>query len=297
MYSASGRLYFVVDQLMMNLGDESYVINAITSINQQLVSDSLFPVSVSTAIDFDTNEFVVRDQTVTQLLVNEISGKWFMEAINDKLFRYNTIQIDEDTDYEDILNGDITSEFVLVKQTENEKYYHLGETIIDGLNTIDYYLVYDEVNDDMKFIKVTNGDFDEAVEMSVILYRDNELDSDHETAYNFVLVEKDDKDAHMYVVTDTLTYDLLETSYSLNIKLKNIELVGVDYRVVKVNNIYYLLTGDEQTVTLGDDVYTRVYDGNSFESNYIKIDNTNSYSYTTTIKKGQPVFKELNEKD
>ena len=95
------------------------------------------------------------------------------------------------------------------------------------------------------------------------------------------------------VVTDVVAGRTLEMPRPLRIPLRGFALEGADWPVYSIDRHWFVMgDGTDGIVSLFDGFYTAVFDGNTFESQYTRIEGITEGEFIVTITKGQPVWEE-----
>ena len=97
----------------------------------------------------------------------------------------------------------------------------------------------------------------------------------------------------MKVVTDVLMSRELEMPRSLEIVLRGFDLAGADFPVYSLTDHFFALCdGTDGEVSMFDGFYTNTFDGDTFDSDYIRIEGIVDGDLNVTIKEGQPIWLE-----
>ena len=100
------------------------------------------------------------------------------------------------------------------------------------------------------------------------------------------------------VVTDVVDGRDIETPKALRIVLRGFDIDGVDLPVYSLTDHFFAMCdGTDGTVSAFDGAYVNTFDGNTFDSEYIRIEGIVDGDLNVTIKEGQPIWSEWTGED
>ena len=97
----------------------------------------------------------------------------------------------------------------------------------------------------------------------------------------------------VHVITDVLENRNMDLPRTLRVTLRSYQLEGCEMPVYSLTDHYFILcNGNEGAASLFDGFYRNTFDGNTFESDYLRIDGIKDGTLNITIKEGQPIWPE-----
>ena len=95
------------------------------------------------------------------------------------------------------------------------------------------------------------------------------------------------------VISDVLMGRDLETPLPLRIVLRGFELEGADLPVYSLTDHFFAMCdGTDGEVSMFDGFYTNTFDGDTFDSDYIRIEGIMDGDLNVTVKEGQGIWPE-----
>ena len=137
------------------------------------------------------------------------------------------------------------------------------------------------------------------VDVSLYLYRDSKSDRMEIEKYNVMFFDTPEGEmSQVKIVTDVLMERKLEMPRPLKIALRAFEIDGADFPVYSLSDHFFALCdGTNGNVSLFDGSYANTFDGDVFDSDYIRIEGIVDGKLNVTIKKSQPVWPEWTGSD
>ena len=90
----------------------------------------------------------------------------------------------------------------------------------------------------------------------------------------------------------------LEMPKSMNIVLRAYDIEGSDFPVYSLTDHFFALCdGTDGGVSMFDGFYTNTFDGDTFDSDYIRIEGIVDGDLNVTVKQGQNIWPEWIDKD
>ena len=97
----------------------------------------------------------------------------------------------------------------------------------------------------------------------------------------------------MKVITNVLMGRKLETPLPMHLVLRAFEILGADLPVYSISGHYFAMCdGTDGQVSMFDNFYTNTFDGDAFDSDYIRIEGIMDGDLNVTVKEGQPIWPE-----
>ena len=136
------------------------------------------------------------------------------------------------------------------------------------------------------------GDAD--VDVSLYIFRDSKSDRRGEEKYNIIFYDTPAGEKSLVkVITDVLEERELEMPRPIRIVLRGFDIGGADLPVYSLTDHFFAMCdGTDGEVRMFDGFYNATFDGDTFESDYTKIEGILNNDLTITIKKGQPIWPE-----
>ena len=95
------------------------------------------------------------------------------------------------------------------------------------------------------------------------------------------------------VVTDVVTGRNIDTPLAMRIVLRGCYIKGADLPVYSISDHYFAMCdGTDGKVSLFNGLYQNTFDGDTFESDYIRIEGMVDGDLNVTIKRGQRIWFE-----
>ena len=199
----------------------------------------------------------------------------------------------------DLPEGEIVEDLIPDGEADGWKKYWIGdtpETAKDPDQTLVYLLVNEETDEVDAFRTSVNGieSGEEPVDVSLYLYRDSKADRRGEEKYNAMFFDTPAGERSLVkVVTNVLMHREMEMPKALNIVLRGQYLDGADLLAYAISGHYFAMNdGSDGTVSMFDDFYHATFDGDVFESDYIRIEGILDGELKVLIKQGQPIWPE-----
>ena len=281
----------------------SALIDIITALTAYAVNHPVIPIGSAGSLDFSTGTFTIPSEADFELYLHEVSGKWLLDKLGSGFIRM--LAGDQDEINEAVLNGEELPEGVIVEgltedgERDGWKLYWLGDTpatAADAEKTLIFLLVNEETDEVDAFR--TSASMIEAgedpVDVSLYLYRDSNSDRMEVEKYNCMFFDTPEGEKSLVkVVTDVLMGRELEMPRSLKIVLRGFDIAGTDWPVYSLTDHFFALCdGTDGKVSMFDGFYTNSFDGDTFDSDYIRIEGIVDGDLNVTIKEGQPIWPE-----
>ena len=298
------RLDYVTDILYGDvLGDgRAHHIEVITALNDRAFANPVLPIGSTGSLDFTTGTLYLPSFADMELYLHEISAKWLLENMENGIFR--TLMADPDAlnacaDGGKLPNGQIVEGFIPGEVRDGWQFYWIGatpETAADPDQPLICLLVNpetDEVDAFRTSLNLMETDTP-AVDVSLSMYRDAKSDRQEIEKYNmFFFDTRSSEPSLVKVVTTVLENRSLEMPRPMRIILRAFRLAGADMPVYSISDDLFVMNdGTDGEVSLFDGFYTATFDGDTFDSDYTRVEGIEKGELNVTIKQDQPVWPE-----
>ena len=286
----------------------SYLIDIFTALNANAFRNPVIPIGSTGSLDFSTGIFTLPELADFELYLHEVSGAWLLEQLDAGFFRRldadqalaNAYALDNGATLEQtlpagrIIEG-LTEEGVI----DGWRRFWLGdtpETAQDNDQTL-IYLLWNKETDEVDAFRTSKamieaGDAD--IDVSLYIFRDSKSDRRGEEKYNILFYDTPEGEKSLVkVVTDVLEERELEMPRPIRIVLRGFDIGGADLPVYSLTDHFFAMCdGTDGEARMFDGFYNATFDGDTFESDYTKIEGILNNDLTITIKKGQPIWPE-----
>ena len=287
---------------------ETHAIDIITALTAYAADNPVIPVGSSGSLDFSTGEFIVPPEADYELYLHEVSGKWLIEKLEEGYIRI--MKGDQDEINIAVLNGtelpsgEIMEGLVDGGMKDGWRLYWLGdspETARDAGQTL-FGLLLNPDTDEIDAFRtsvnaIENGEA--PVDVSLYLYRDSGADRREEEKYNCMFFDTSAGEKSLVkVITEVLMDRQLVMPLSMRIVLRGYDMAGADWPVYSLTDHFFALCdGTDGQVSMFDEFYQNTFDGDTFESDYIRIEGVMDGDMNVTIKEDQPIWPEWTGED
>ena len=136
-------------------------------------------------------------------------------------------------------------------------------------------------------------------DVSLYLFRDSRLDRMGEIAYNVLFFDTPSGQKSVVRGVNDITDDReMEIPKALNIVLRSFALDGADLPAYSLADHFFAMNdGTDGAVAMFDGFYKGVYDGDSYESDYIRIEGLSTGDIRVETKKDQAIWPEWTGSD
>ena len=302
--AARNRLDYVTDILYGDVfGDgRAHHIEVITALNARAFANPVLPIGSTGSLDFTDGTLYLPSFADMELYLHEISAKWLLENIESGAFR--TLMADQDAlnacaDGGKLPQGQIVEGFLPGEVRNGWQFYWIGatpETAADPDQTLICLLVNpetDEVDAFRTSLRLMETDTP-AVDVSLSLYRDAKSDRQEIEKYNmFFFDTRNSEPSLVKVLTTVLENRSLEMPRPMRVQLRAFYLEGADMPVYALcDDLFVMNNGTDGEVCLFNGFYTATFDGDTFDSEYTRVEGIESGDVSVTIKQNQPVWPE-----
>ncbi len=310
LYMRTGNwLDYVTDILQGEVLNDgySYEIEVITALNEYAYDDPEIPIGRTGRLNFRTGTLTIPSYTDFELYLHELSAAWLTEQIESGYIR--TLMCDQDeinvcaTEGSDKQpDGTIIEGMIDGGTVEGIRLYWIGdtpETAAAPDQTLILLMVNEQTDEVDAFRTSVNmlSRNEPLVDVSMYLFRDSESDRREEEKYNAFWFDSFEPDLSLVkVLTNVVSGKNLEVPRPIRIILRAYTLEGVGLPVYSLtDHLFLMCDGTKGTISLFDGSYRTAFDGDTFESNYIRIEGIAAGDLVMTILKGQDVWQEVTQ--
>lgn len=282
-----------------------YDIDIFTALNADAFRHPVIPVGSSGSLDFSTGTLTLPSMSDFELYLHEVSGRWLLDKLESGFIRrmdadqgaINAYVLDDDSNLS-LPTGPIIETLAPDGEAEGWKRYWLGdtpETAADDDQTL-VCLLHDEATDEVDAFRTTCAMIaagEDPVDVSLYLFRDSKSDRRGEEKYNALFFDTPEGEKSLVkVITYALEGRKLEVPRSLRIALRGHDL-GADWPVYSLTDHFFAMNdGTDGEVSMFDGFYQAAFDGDIFDSDYIRIEGILNNDLTVTVKQGQGIWPE-----
>ena len=180
---------------------------------------------------------------------------------------------------------------------EGIRLYWIGDTpktAKDPDQTLILLMVNEETNQVSAFRTSVNmlAKNEPLISVSMFLYRDAKSDRMEQEKYNvFWFDSAPNEPSLVKVITNVLNGRTLEMPRPLRIPLCAYTLEGTDWPVYSLtDHLFVLADGTKGSISLFDGFYQATFDGDVFESDYLRVEGIRSGDIVVFVKNGQLVW-------
>jgi len=292
--------------------DEHYNIDVFTALNPYAFQHPVIPIGSNSSLDFSTGMLTLPALADYELYLHEVSGSWlldnirsgFLRRLNAPIADANAYVLDsEGSEISTLPTGQIVEGLTPDSYIEGAwKFYWLGdtpETAADDDQTL-VCLAHNEETDEVEAFRTTKAMIakgEESVDVSLYIFRDSRSDRMGEEKYNIMVFDTPRGEKSLVkVITNVLEDRKLEMPKSLRVKLRGLDIEGAGYPAYALTDHFFIMCdGTDGSVSLFDEFYINTFDGDTFESDYLKIEGIADNNLNITIKKDQEVWPEKND--
>jgi hypothetical protein len=307
LYATAGhKIEYVADVIFGDaLGDGvNHYIDIITALNGKAFDDPVIPIGSTGSLDMKTGVLTLPSMADYELCMHEVSASWMRDRLAEgfiSLLSANQKEINQVAlnDGGSLPEGTILSGMTEDGQEDGWTRYWLGltpETAPDE-DTPLYYMLLNEETDEMKIFRTSVNMLAEGAEPvteSMYLYRDSESDMNGEEKYHCMFFDTPEgQKSIVKVVTNILEERDISLPLAMRITLRSFTLDGADLPAYSLgDHLFAMNDGTDGFVSMFNGFYRATFDGNTFESDYIRIENIREGNPAVIIRKCQKIWAE-----
>ena len=292
------------------LGDgEAHNIDVITALTRNAMVSATIGIGSKGSLNFRTGELTIPKESDFELYLDEISGNWLLNNLKSGFIR--NYAADQEAMNNLAMNGGEMPEGTISEgikadgQDGDWMIYWIGhdpETAESPDETLVYLLINPETDEVDAFRTSVSmlENSEDPIDVSLYLFRDEEADRMGEEKYNMMCFDTPEGERSLVkVITDiTSDRDSINVPKPLKVVLRGRELKGADLPVYSLTGHYFAMCdGTDGEVSMFDGEYEAEIGENSFEDNFIRVDNLREGEMTTTLKKDQFIWPEWTGED
>jgi hypothetical protein len=303
--NAGGGLDYVTDILQGKVLNDGYTyeIEVITALNDYAYANPEIPIGRTGRLNFATGVLTIASYTDFELYLHEISAAWLIEQIKSGYLRtlmgdqkaFNASAADGS---EKLPEGTIVEGLTDGGTVEGIRLYWIGdtpETAADPDQTLLLLMVNEKTDEVDAFRTSVNMLKKNAplVDVSMYVFRDSESDRREEEKYNAFWFDSFDGELSLVKMLTNVVGEGLEVPRPIRIKLRAYKLAGNDLPVYSLtDHLFLMCDGTAGAYNLFDGAYHVTFDGDTFDSDYTRVEGIADGNLIVTIKKDQPVWPE-----
>ncbi len=291
----------------------SYTIDIFTALNANAFRHPVIPIGSTGKLDFSTGTFTLPELSDFELYLHEVSGAWLLEQLNAGIFRrlgadqanINTYVLENESTLEQTLpTGPIVEGLTEDGETDGWRKFWLGDTpeTAESDSQVLVYLLWNETTDEVDAFRTSRamieaGEAD--IDVSLYIFRDSKADRMGEEKYDILFFDTPEgKKSLVKLITDVLESRALEVPKVIRIVLRSFDIEGADLPAYSLNDHFFAMCdGTDGKVSMFDGFYNATFDGDTFDSDYTRIEGILKNDLTVTLKKGQTIWPEHTGKD
>ncbi|MBR3505371.1 MAG: hypothetical protein IKO07_14170 [Clostridia bacterium] len=282
---------------------EKHEIDIITALTDKAIRNPVMPVGSAGSLDFSTGVLTLPSRAYFELYLHEISAGWLVDSLNSGFLQ--AMMADQDAVNDCALNGadlpEGTPAIGLIDGGAADGWQRLWigaspETAADPDQTLICLMINAETDEVDAFRttvnRIENGEA--PVDVSLYLYRDSNADRMEQEKYDVMFFDTPEYEKSLVkVVTDVVTGRNIDTPLAMRIVLRGCYIKGADLPVYSISDHYFAMCdGTDGKVSLFNGLYQNTFDGDTFESDYIRIEGMVDGDLNVTIKRGQRIWFE-----
>ena len=278
-------------------------IDIFTALNAYAFNNPVIPIGSTGSLDFSSGVFTLPELSDYELYMNEISGAWLMDMLGQGALR--RLDGDQGAINEYALNGGTLPAGRIIEGAVDGgiegdwRLYWLGdtpETAADADQTL-VCLMYNEKTDEIRACRTSRAMIEAGeapVALSMLIYRDAKSDRMGAVKYNALFFDTPNGEKDLFkVITDVLDDRELEIPRTMKIVLRGFEVKGADYPAYSLTGHFFAMNdGTDGKVDMLGGEYQATFDGDTFESDYIRIEGILDNNLNITVKKDQNIWPE-----
>ena len=309
----SNKLEYVSEVLRGDARDtgESFVVDVFTALTPYAYQNPVIPVGTSASLNFTTGQLSLPVLADFELYLHEVSGAWLLENFRSGFFRrMDAPQADMNAyalgDGDDAVNtlptGTIMEGITQDGDVGETRFYWVGDgydSAADDAQTL-ILLLHNEQTDELTALRTSRAMIaagEESVPVSLYIFRDSKSDRMGEEKYNVLFFDTPAGEKSLVkVITDVLEDRELDLPKTLRVVLRPIAIEGIELPAYSLTDHYFVMCdGTGGRVSLFDGFYTNTFDGQTFESDYLKIEGVMDGNLKVTVKQDQAVWPEKSD--
>ena len=307
LYASAGyKVEYIADVLYGDvLGNgENHYADIITALTKRAFDEPVIPIGSTGSLDMKTGVVTLPSMSDYELYMHEVSAAWMMEKLAEGYISMLSADPEEINRVALNAGGTLPEGTVVggIKEDGQEDGWircWLGltpETAPDGGTPL-YFMLVNRETDEMKVFRTSGNMLAEGAEPvaeSMYLYRDSDSDMNGEEKYHCMLFDTPEgQKSIIKVVTNILEDHDIILPLAIRITLRSFTLEGADLPAYSLgDHILAMSDGTDGTVSLLGGFYEAVFDGDTFESDYVRIEKIREGKPVVTLRKNQEIWAE-----
>ena len=284
-------------------GGEIAEIDIITALTKRAFANPVIPIGSTGSLNFSNGLLMLPSYADFELYLHEVSGDWLVQAWQGDFMQ--ALIADQDAINECTMNGGDLPQGTIVNglvdggEKDGWHLWWIGnspETAEDPDQTLIGLLVNPETDEVDAFRTTANAiaNDEPVVDVSLYLYRDSKADRREEEKYNVMFFDTPEGEKSLVkVITNVLMGRELETPLPMHLVLRSFDIEGADLPVYSISGHYFAMCdGTDGQVSMFDNFYYNTFDGDAFDSDYIRIEGIMDGDLNVTVKEGQSLWPE-----
>ncbi|MBQ8963249.1 MAG: hypothetical protein IJ089_05575 [Clostridia bacterium] len=287
---------------------ESHVVDVFTALNAYAFQHPVIPIGSSSSLDFSDGTLLLPSLADYEVYLHEVSGAWLLDSFRSGFFRRMDVPQDMANDYaingregttDTLPTGTILENLTPDGEVDGWKLYWLGDTPQTAADDDQVLvgLLHNEQTDELDAFRTSKAMIaagEENIDVSLYIFRDSKSDRMGEEKYLVLCFDTPENEKSLVkIVTNVLEDRELDLPKSLRVKLRPFQIEGADLPAYSLTDHFFMVCdGTDGGVSLFDGFYNNTFDGDTFDSDYIRIDGIMNNDLTVTIKKDQTVWPE-----
>ena len=278
-------------------------IDIITALTKRAFANPVIPIGSTGSLNFSNGLLMLPSYADFELYLHEVSGDWLVKAWQGDYMQ--AMIADQDavndcaTNGGDLPQGTIVNGLIDGGMKDGWQVWWIGsspETAENPDQTLIGLMVNPETDEVDAFRTTASAvaNDEPVVDVSLYMYRDSKADRMEEEKYNVMFFDTPEGEKSLVkVITNVLMGRKLETPLPMHLVLRAFEILGADLPVYSISGHYFAMCdGTDGKVGMFDDFYTNTFDGDVFDSDYIRIEGIVDGDLNVTVKEGQPLWPE-----
>jgi len=235
--------------------------------------------------------------------LDELSADWLIKQFSDGFFRMTAADADAANEYTknggDLPDGGIMEGLTEGRDAEGRIIYWLGdtpETAKDPDQTLIYLLVDPETDQVSAYRTTVNmlEKSDPSVDVSLYVYRDADADRKETVKYDVMFFDTPEGEHSVIkILTGPVGEIDLAIPQALKVVLRKGSIEGTSMPTYSLSgNRFVMLDGTKGSASLFDGDYQITFDGDVFNSDYLRISGISTGDLNVMMKKDQAIWPE-----
>ena len=289
-------------------GGDSFVIEVYTALNNYAYRNPVIPVGSGSSLNLATGTLALPAKSDFDLYLYEVSGAWLLDGFRSGTLRGMNAPADAVFSYVlgttepktgELPLGSLMDTLTADIEVGGWKIYWLGdtpETASDDTQML-IALLHNPQTDELVAYRTSRAmllSSLQAVEVSLFLFRDSKSDRMGEERYDVLFFDTPGGEkTFVRFITDVLEDRKLEMPRTLRVTLRPYEIDGLEWPAYSLTDHFFVMCrGTGEGVSLFGGFYKNSFDGDTFDSDYMRIEGIRDNELSVTLKKDQEIWPE-----